>query len=86
MVIAPVTFLIVVIFLFLFLVSLGKALSILLIFSKNWLFGSLIFSTVLFSISLTSALTFGISFLLLAWVYFALLKFFLVSRSGSLVY
>ena len=49
-----------------FLISLVKGLSILLIFSKNQLFVSLIFSMVFFvSISLISALIFMISFLLL---------------------
>ena len=48
------------------LISLAKGLSILLIFSKNQLFVSLIFSMVFFvSISLISALIFMISFLLL---------------------
>lgn len=40
----------------------------------------------LFSISLTCGLTFGISFLLLAWINFVFLKFFLLSRGGSLFY
>ena len=48
------------------LISLARGLSILLIFSKNQLFVSLIFSMVFFvSISLISALIFMISFLLL---------------------
>ena len=89
-VIAPVTKVIVIIFLsfflsfFLFLVSLGKVLSILLIFSKNWLFVSLICFIVFNFIDLWSDL--GISFLLLAWINFVFLKFFLVSRGGSLFY
>ena len=49
-----------------FLISLAKGLSILLMFSKNQLFVSLIFSMVFFiSISLISALIYMISFLLL---------------------
>ena len=52
-------------FAFFFLRSLAKGLSILLIFSKNQLFVSFIFSMVFFvSISLISALIFMISFLL----------------------
>ena len=52
--------------LFFLLISLAKGLSVLLIFSKNQLFISLIFSMVFFvSISLISALIFMISFLLL---------------------
>ena len=61
------TFLILLIWvLSLFLRSLAKGLSILLIFSKNQLFFSLIFSMVFFaSISLISSLVFMISFFLL---------------------
>ena len=55
--------------------SLAKGLLILLIFSKNQLFISLIFSIVfLISISFISALIFLISFLLLIWVLSVLLS------------
>ena len=60
-------------FFFFFLVSLADDLSILLIFLKNQLLVSLIFSIVfLFYNSFISALTFIISFLLFTWVQFVI--------------